>query len=65
MDLEFQPPTEIERKPDAAFAERAKPGMTMDEYIRLNEEIRQLYPVTAEERQQKFERLKASPEFAL
>ena len=65
MNLEFLPPTEIEKHRSAWFAERAKPGMKMDEFWRLNEEVHRLFPTTAEERQQKFERLKDIPEFVL
>lgn len=65
MKLAFTPPTEAEQQRNAWFAEHAKPGMTMDEYWRLNEEVHHLFPTTAEERQQKFERLKAMQEFVL
>lgn len=65
MDFEFHSLIEIEKQRAALFAERAKPRMTMDEYVKLNTEILQLFPVTEEERLQKFERLKAIPEFVL
>ena len=65
MNLEFLPPTEIEKQRTAWFAGRARSGMTMDEYWRLNEEAYRLFPRTDEERQRKTERLKAMPEFVL
>ncbi len=65
MSLDFETPTELEKQREAYFSARAKPHMTIDECIRLNEEILQKYPVTAEELQRKFERLKAIPEFVL
>lgn len=39
--------------------------MTLTEVFRLNEEALRLFPVTEEERQLKFESLKAMPEFVL
>ena len=65
MSLEFLPPTKNEQQRSAWFAERAKPGMTMDEYLRLNEECLQLFPPTNEERRRKAESLMAMPEFVL
>ena len=65
MDLEFQPPTEIEKQRSAWFDERAKPGMTLDECLLLSDEARQLFPITEEERLRKFESLKNMPEFVL
>jgi len=37
----------------------------MDDFLRLNEEVYQLFPQTPQERQQKFEMLQAMPEFVL
>jgi hypothetical protein len=65
MSLEFLPPTEIEKQRAAWFTKRTKPGMTMDDFLRLNEEVYQLFPQTPQERQQKFEMLQAMPEFVL
>ena len=65
MNLEFLPPTEIEKQRSAWFKQRAKPGMTMDEFIRLNDEALHLFPRTEEERRQKTESLMAMPEFVL
>jgi hypothetical protein len=65
MSLEFLPPTEIEKQRHAWFTERAKPGMTMDEFIRLNDEALRLLPPSEEERQRKTESLMAMPEFVL
>jgi len=65
MNLEFLPPTEIEKQRSAWFAAHAKPGMTIDEFLRLNEEVHRLYPRTAEERQRKTESLMTMPEFVL
>ena len=65
MNSEFLLPTEIEKQRSAWFLERAKPGMTMDDYIRLNDEALRLFPPTAEERQRKTESLMAMPEFVL
>jgi hypothetical protein len=65
MSLEFLTPTGIEKQCSAWFAERAKPGMTMDEFIRLNDEALRLFPRTEEERRRKTESLMAMPEFVL
>jgi hypothetical protein len=65
MKPQSVPPTEIEEKRTAWFKQRAKPGMTMNDFSRLNEEVYGLFPTTAEERHQKFERLKDIPEFVL
>jgi hypothetical protein len=65
MNSEYLPPAEIERQRNAWFRQRAKPGMTLDEYICLNEETLDLFPPTNEERHRKAERLMAMPEFIL
>ena len=65
MNTEFVPPTEIEKQRNQWFKQRAKPGMTMDEFIRLNNEALRLFPRTEEERRQKMEHLMAMPEFVL
>ena len=65
MKMENLPPTETERQRGAWFQERAKPGMTLDGYFRLNDEALHLFPPTAEERQRKTESLMAMPEFVL
>jgi hypothetical protein len=65
MSLELLPPTEIEKQRSAWFAERAKPGMTMNECWRLNKKALRLFPRTNEERQRKTESLMAMPEFVL
>jgi len=64
MSLEFLPPTEIETQRSAWFAQHPKPGMTLDEYLRLHEEALRQFPRTKEERQRKTESLMALPEFA-
>jgi hypothetical protein len=58
-------PTDIRQQRSAWFKERAKPGITLDEVIRLNEEALRLFPVTKEERRLKMEDLMAMPEFVL
>lgn len=65
MNLEFLPPTEIEKRRTAWFAEHAKPGMTINEYWRLNEKVCQLFPRTDEERRRKAEAMANIPEFVL
>jgi hypothetical protein len=65
MNMEFLPPTEIEKQRSAWFAERAKPGMAFDALIRLNDEALRLFPRTEEERRLKTENLTAMPEFVL
>jgi hypothetical protein len=65
MKGQSAPPIDIRQQPSAWFKERVKPGMTFDEVIRLNGEALRLFPVTKEERLQKFEDLKAMPEFVL
>lgn len=65
MKPEYVPPTEIGNQRQAWFKERAKPGMTMDEYIRLNGEAMSRFPVSEEERRLKTESLLAMLEFVL
>lgn len=65
MKLEYVPPTKNERLRQAWFKQHLKPGMTLTEVFRLNEEALRLFPATEEERQLKFESLKAMPEFVL
>ena len=65
MNLKFLPPTEIEKQRSVWFADRAKPGMTMDDCLRLNDEALRLFPRTEEERRRKTESLMAMPEFVL
>jgi hypothetical protein len=63
--MEFLPPTGIEKQRNAWFKERAKPGMTFEEIIRLNDEALHLFPPAEEERRQKTNSLMAMPEFVL
>lgn len=63
--MDFPSPTEIENQRNAWWARRAKPKMTMDEVIRLSEELFALYPKTKEERDQKTRDLQNMPEFVL
>jgi hypothetical protein len=65
MKMEYIPPTEIGRKRHAWFKEHAKPGITFEESIRLNDEALTLFPPTEEERRLKTESLMAMPEFVL
>jgi hypothetical protein len=65
MNTEHKPQADIREQRSAWFKERLKPGMTKDEVFRLNEEALRQFPVTTEERRQKFEDLKAIPEFVL
>lgn len=63
MKTEHNP--DIRQQHSAWFKERVRPGMTKDEIFRLNDEALRLFPVTEEERRQKFKDLKAMPEFVL
>jgi hypothetical protein len=65
MKLEYVPATEIGRKRQAWFKAHSKPGLTMDEYISLNEEALRLLPISEEESRLKTESLMATPEFVL
>jgi hypothetical protein len=65
MKEQSTPPTDIRQQRSAWFKERVKAGMTTEEVFRLNDEAIHLFPPTKEERQEKFERLKAIPEFVL
>jgi hypothetical protein len=65
MKTEHAPPTEIGRQRHAWFQVHAKPGMTFEEFIRLNGEALHLFLSTEEERQLKTESLMAIPEFVL
>ena len=65
MKTEYVPPTEIGRQRQAWFKRRVKPGMTLTETIRLNDEALNLFPPTKEERRLKTESLMAMPEFVL
>jgi hypothetical protein len=60
--MEFRQ-TDIGQKRAAWFKDHAKPGMTFDEAIRLNDEALRLFPPTEEERRLKTESLMAMPEF--
>ena len=63
MSLEFLPPTEIQKQRSAWFTEHISPGMTMEDFIRLNNEALRLFPRTDEERRLKTEDLMAMAEF--
>jgi len=65
MKMKFVPPTEIEEQRNAWFKERAKPGMTFEEFIRLNDEGLHLFPPAEEERRRKTDSVMAMPEFVL
>jgi len=65
MKKDYSLPTNNKQLRSAWFKERVKPGMTLDEAIRLNDEALRLFPVTKEERRQKMEDLMAIPEFVL
>ncbi len=65
MKLEYVPLTEMGKQRHAWFKEHIKPGMTLDEAVRLNEEALGLFPQTEEERRLKTESLMAMPEFVL
>jgi hypothetical protein len=65
MKKQYTPRTEIRQQRSAWFKEHAKPGMTVEEVIRLNDEALRLFPPTEEERRQKMENLIAMPEFVL
>jgi hypothetical protein len=58
--------TEIEKKRAAWIAEHPfRPGMSLDEVFRLNEEIITLFPMTPEEREQRAREMEGLPEFVL
>jgi len=57
--------TELERKRKARWAEHYKPGMSLTEVFRLNEQIITLFPMTREEHEQRWEEMKDAPEFVL
>ena len=59
------PPTEIQKKRAVWWAEHIKSGMTFKDTFRLNEEALTLFPVTSEEREQKWRDLEKMPEFVL
>ena len=65
MKIEYEPPTEIGKQRNAWFKQQVKPGMTLEESVRLNDEALQMFPVTAEERRLKMESLTDVPEFIL
>ncbi len=65
MKTEYVPPTEIGRQRHAWFKARVKPGMTLEESIRLNDEALTLFSPTEEERRLKGEGLETIPEFVL
>ena len=65
MKPEYEPPTEIGKERHAWFKARVKPGMTLEESLRLNDEAFRLFPRSKEERRQKTESLLAMPEFGL
>jgi hypothetical protein len=65
MKWEYIPPTEVGRQRQAWFREHSKPGLTLDEYIRLNDEALRRFPVSAEERRLKTESRMEIPEFVL
>jgi hypothetical protein len=47
------------------FEQHARPGMTFKDACELNEQALRLFPVTLEEREQKWQELKDMPEFVL
>jgi hypothetical protein len=49
MSLEFLPPFEIESQRSAWFKNHAKPRMTFEKFIRLNDEAFNLFPRTEAE----------------
>lgn len=65
MKPEYVPPTEVGNQRHAWFKDHVKPGMTLDEVVRLNNEALELFPRTEEERRLKTESLMTMPEFVL
>jgi hypothetical protein len=63
--MDFAPQSEIEKQRTVWWAEHFKPGMTFAETARLNEQVFTLFPITEQERWEKTERLKNTPEFVL
>ena len=64
-ELDIPEPTEIEKKRDAWWAEHYKPGMSLDEVFKLNEELLGIYPQTKEEIEQDVKGWEGVPEFVL
>jgi len=65
MKKQYSTPTEIRQQRSAWFKECARPGLTVEEVIRLNDEALRLFPPGEAERRQKMEDLMAMPEFVL
>ena len=59
------PQTEIEKKRAAWWAEHYKPGMSLSEVFRLNEEVIGRFPKPLEEREQKAKDWEGVPQFIL
>jgi len=59
------PQTEIQKLRAAMWAELYKKGMPLEAVWRINDQKRQKYPVTEEERREKAESLMRMPEFVL
>jgi hypothetical protein len=57
--------TEIQKKRAVWWAEHVKLDMSFSDFVHLNEECRELFPTTNEEREQKTRDLEAMPEFVL
>ena len=57
--------TEMDKKRQAWWNEHYKPRMSFQEVLALNEEIIGLFPMTEEERKQRWEEMKDMPEFVL
>jgi hypothetical protein len=65
MKPEYVPPSEIGKQRHAWFRQHARPGMTFDEAVRLNDEAFRLFHTIEAERRLKTESLMAMPEFVL
>ena len=63
--MNLPPQTEIERQRTVWWTEHFKPGTTFDEKARLNEQVFTLFPTTEQERLEKTEDLKITPELIL
>jgi len=63
--MTITPQTEIEKKRAGCWAEHYKPGMSLNEIFRLNEELISLFPMTQEEREQRANEMEDAVEFVL
>jgi hypothetical protein len=61
----LEPKTDIEKQRAVWWAEHCKPGMSLEQVWRLNNEVMTLFPMTPEEREEWAHSHDGIPEFAL